>query len=77
MVIKNNYINGEWVPALSGKTRKVINPANGEVIAETAEGNDQDAKSAIAAAKEAFFGKGEWRRMSAQNRSDILLKIAD
>lgn len=77
MDFKKNYINGEWVGALSGKTRKVINPADGEVIAETAEGNAEDAKLAIAAAKEAFYGKGEWRRMSAQNRSDIILKIAD
>ena len=77
MEIKKNYINGEWVPSLSGRTRKVINPANGEVIVETAEGGIEDAKLAIAAAKEAFYGKGEWRRMSAQSRSDIILKIAD
>lgn len=77
MEIKKNYINGEWVAALSGRTRKVINPANGEVIVETAEGGIEDAKLAIAAAKEAFYGKGEWRRMSAQSRSDIILKIAD
>lgn len=77
MAIKNNYINGEWVPALSGKTRRVINPASGEVIAETAEGGANDARLAIAAAREAFYGRGEWRRMSTQNRSDIILKIAD
>ena len=76
MEIKKNYINGAWVPALSGKTRKVINPANGEVIAETAEGNAEDAKLAIAAAKEAFYGKGEWRRMDSQKRSDIIYEIA-
>jgi betaine-aldehyde dehydrogenase len=77
MDFKKNYINGDWLPALSGKTRKVINPANGEVIAETAEGDEQDAKLAIAAAKKAFYGTGEWRRMNAQSRSDVLLKIAD
>ncbi len=77
MDLKKNYINGEWVPALSGKTRKVINPADGEVIAETAEGGVEDAKLAILAAKDAFYGKGEWRRKSAQSRSDIILKIAD
>lgn len=77
MEIKKNYINGEWVPALSGKTRKIINPANGEVIAETAEGEVEDARLAIAAAKEAFYGDGTWRRMDAQRRSDIILKIAD
>ncbi|MDF2587858.1 MAG: aldehyde dehydrogenase family protein [Anaerocolumna sp.] len=77
MAIWKNYINGEWVPALSGKTRKVINPATEEVIAETAEGNAEDAKLAIKAAKEAFYGTGEWRRKSAQMRSDVLLQIAD
>jgi betaine-aldehyde dehydrogenase len=77
MEIKKNFINGEWVPALSGKTRKVINPANGDVIAETAEGAAEDARLAIAAAKEAFYGKGEWRRMDSQKRADIILKIAD
>lgn len=77
MELKKNYINGEWVPALSGKTRKVINPANGEVIAETAEGGAEDAKLAITAAKEAFYGKGEWRRMDSQKRADIILKIAE
>ena len=77
MELKKNYINGEWIPSLSGKTRKVINPADGTVIAETAEGGVEDAKMAIAAAKESFYGAGEWRRMSAQSRSDIILKIAD
>lgn len=77
MDLKKNYINGEWVPALSGKTRKIINPANGEVIAETAEGGVEDARLAIAAAKEAFYGPGIWRRMDAQKRSDIIYKIAD
>jgi betaine-aldehyde dehydrogenase len=77
MDIKLNYINGEWLPAISGKTRDIINPANGEIIAKTAEGGTDDVRLAIAAAKEAFYGKGEWRRKNAQERSDIILKIAD
>lgn len=77
MEVKKNYINGQWMEALSGKTREVINPANEEVIAITAEGGKEDAVLAIKAAKEAFYGKGEWRRMSAQMRSDIILKIAE
>ncbi len=77
MEIKKNYINGAWVAALSGKTRQIINPANGEVIAETAEGGVEDARLAIAAAKEAFYGTGTWRRMDSQKRSDIILKIAE
>jgi len=72
-----NYINGKWVPALSGATRKIINPANGEVIGITADGNEEDAKLAIAAAKEAFYGKGQWRRTCAQTRANTILKIAN
>ncbi len=77
MEIKKMYINGEWVESLSKKTREVINPANGEVIALTTEGNTEDTKLAIKAAKESFYGAGEWRRMNAQARADVLLKIAD
>jgi betaine-aldehyde dehydrogenase len=76
MEIKKMYINGEWVEAISKKTRNVINPANGQIIAQTTEGGESDTKLAIAAAKEAFYGKGEWRRMNAQARADILLQIA-
>lgn len=76
MELRKNYINGEWIPALSGKTRKILNPANGEVIAETAEGNEEDVKLAVAAAKEAFYGTGVWRRMDSQKRADIILTIA-
>ena len=77
MEIKKMYINGEWVESLSKKTRNVINPANGEVIAVTTEGDAEDVKLAVKSAKESFYGKGEWRRMNAQSRADILLKIAD
>ena len=77
MEIKKMYINGEWVEAKSKKTRKVINPANGEVIALTTEGDKEDVDIAISAAKTSFYETGDWRRMNAQARADILLKIAD
>ena len=77
MEIKKMYINGEWVEAKSKKTRKVINPANGEVIALTTEGDKEDVELAISAAKTSFYETGDWRRMNAQERADILLKIAD
>lgn len=77
MELKKNYIDGKWVPAFSGKTRNIINPATGEIIGITAEGGREDAKAAILAAKAAFYGKGEWRRTNSQKRADILLQIAD
>jgi len=72
-----NYINGEWKPAISGKTTDIINPANGDVIGHAALSGKEDVELAIKAAKESFYGAGEWRRMPAQDRADILFKVAD
>ena len=47
MEVKKMYINGEWIESESKKTREVINPANGEVIALTAEGTKNDVDMAI------------------------------
>lgn len=77
MDVKKNYINGTWVEAISGKTREVINPATGEIIALTTEGDVKDAKAAINAAKESFYGEGKWRRMNAQARADVMYKICE
>ena len=77
MAAKMNYINGEWVPAKSGKTRQIINPATGDLLAEVADSAVEDVREAIAAAKESFYGPGEWRRMSASARSKKLLEVAD
>ena len=69
MTAKMNYINGEWVSPQSGKTRKIINPATGEKLAEVADSGVEDVRSAIAAAKESFYGPGEWHlhRLEARN----------
>ena len=77
MEVKKMYINGEWIESESKKTREVINPANGEVIALTAEGTKNDVDMAIEAARVSFYETGDWRRMNSQERADILLKIAD
>ena len=77
MSAKMNYINGEWVPAISGKTRQIINPATGDLIAEVADSSVEDVRTAIAAAKESFYGPGEWRRAAASVRSKKLLQVAD
>ncbi len=77
MDIKKNYINGQWQSALSGATREITNPSNGEIIGIVADSNVDDSRLAIAAAKHAFYGKGEWRRMSGPKRAEMLLAIAD
>lgn len=70
------YINGEWTNSSDNKTREVINPATGEVIAQAAEGTVADTRAAIAAAKEAFES-GVWSDLPTVERAAYLLKIAD
>lgn len=75
METKLNYINGKWVPALSGDTRKVTNPATGEVLAIVTDSGREDAKAAIQAAKQSFYVERTWSDMSAQDRSDLMYEI--
>ncbi len=70
------YINGCWVPAVSGRSRQIINPFNQQVIAEVAEGDREDARRAIMAARQAF-DSGVWSDLPAIDRSDLLFKLAD
>lgn len=70
------YIDGCWQPAVSGKSRKIINPYNGQVIAEVAEGDREDARCAIRAAREAFDCE-VWSGLPASERGNYLHKLAD
>ncbi len=72
--MQQNYINGQWLDALSGKTWQVQNPANEEVIATVPFGDDRDAHAAIDAAHAAF---PIWKNINAWQRADILKKVAD
>ncbi len=76
MIQLNMFINGEWVQAQSGKTREIINPANGQIIAEAAEGDVVDAQNAIEVAKQTFES-GVWSDLSPAARASFLFKVAD
>ncbi|MFD2640171.1 betaine-aldehyde dehydrogenase [Piscibacillus salipiscarius] len=73
--MKQMFINGEWTDALNGKTREIINPYNQEVIEVVAEGNEEDTKQAIKAAREAF-DHGDWKSTTATERGEKVLHIA-
>ena len=45
-----SFINNKWVSARSGKTFKVLNPANGEVVANVADCTQAETEVAIKAA---------------------------
>ncbi|MGX7195704.1 aldehyde dehydrogenase family protein [Enterococcus olivae] len=74
-MIKRNYIDGKWVAAKSGAKISIENPATGEILAEVADGNQEDAQTAIQAAKKSFYETREWRDSSAQDRADVLYQI--
>jgi phenylacetaldehyde dehydrogenase len=69
-------INDQWVPAASGKTFPVYNPAVGDVLAHVAEGDAEDINRAVRAAR-AAFESGPWPRMSASDRGKLIWKLAD
>lgn len=75
MIKKEMYINGEWRSAVSGRTRKIENPGNCEIIAEVAEGDRQDAEYAISSAR-AAFDKGPWRESTGQERGEMLYSLS-
>lgn len=70
-IIRQMYINGQWLEARSGKTFPVINPATGEAVATVPDGGAEDARAAISAAHEAFKS---WSRVSPVERSRYLEK---
>jgi phenylacetaldehyde dehydrogenase len=70
------FIDGQFVPAQSGKTFDVINPATGEVFAQAAAGDAADIDRAVKAARKAFES-GPWPSMPASGRRNLLLKLAD
>jgi acyl-CoA reductase-like NAD-dependent aldehyde dehydrogenase len=70
------YIGGAWVPATSGRTIDVINPASEELYVTVAEAGADDMARAVAAARQAF-DQGEWGRLAPPERSRWLHALAD
>ncbi len=67
-------IGGSFVDSASGETLEVINPANDQVIANVPKSADEDVNRAVDAAETAF---ATWKNTTPQDRSLLLLKIAD
>jgi succinate-semialdehyde dehydrogenase/glutarate-semialdehyde dehydrogenase len=68
------YVDGQWVEALSGERIDIVNPANGEVVASAAKGDERDARRAADAAHRAFRS---WAATPAPQRAEVLLRIYD
>ena len=68
------FIDGQFVPSLSGETLATLNPHDNSAIADVAMAGKADIDLAVAAAQRAFPA---WSRMAAADRGRILLKLAD
>ncbi len=76
MLKENLLIDGKRVPAHSGKTTTLINPATGEPLAEVARGDSEDIAAAVKYAHQAFQN-GSWRRMNSRDRTRLLLRLSN
>src|SRR3954452_17168390 len=68
------FIGGDWVDAASGEAAEATSPATGETLGPVAQGDRDDAKRAIDAARAAFPA---WAAATAFERADALRRIAD
>jgi len=70
-----NYINGSWVPSVSGKTEASRNPANRkEVVGYVQVSELADLDNAVNAAQAA---RTAWRQLSGAARGELLFKAAN
>ncbi|MFZ2412255.1 MAG: aldehyde dehydrogenase family protein [Candidatus Methanoperedens sp.] len=67
------FINGEWVESSTGETFDDINPATLEQIAKIHKASDEDVKSAVDSAEDAF---DSWSGTPAPQRAKILFRAA-
>ncbi|MBQ1032377.1 aldehyde dehydrogenase family protein [Micromonospora parva] len=69
--VAGHWIGGETVTGSAG-TLPVVNPATGEVVAETPAGTAADVDRAVAAARAAFPA---WSATTPQHRADVLRRL--
>jgi succinate-semialdehyde dehydrogenase/glutarate-semialdehyde dehydrogenase len=68
------YLDGIWADADSGETFPVLNPANGETVAEVPRLGAAETRRAIEAAERALPA---WKARTAKERARILRRLAD
>ncbi|MFI7221617.1 gamma-aminobutyraldehyde dehydrogenase [Nonomuraea angiospora] len=74
MIRLQNFINGEFVDAKSGRFSDIIDPCTGEAYLQAPVSGPEDVDAAFAAAAAAFES---WGRTTPGERANLLLKVAD
>ncbi|MGX1085686.1 NAD-dependent succinate-semialdehyde dehydrogenase [Pseudomonas sp. AP3_22 TE3818] len=72
LIRHGNFIDGQW--SSGGQTYPVLNPANGELIAEVQKAGAEETRLAIEAANRALPA---WRKLTAKERSQRLKRWSD
>ncbi len=68
------FVDGVWVPARSGAGTVATSPATGEKLGTVPEGDRDDARAAIAAARRAA---ARWARLTAHERAGMMHRVGD
>jgi betaine-aldehyde dehydrogenase len=69
-----NFVDGEHVDPVEGRSEPILNPATGDQIASAPLSDAADVDRAVQAARRAFDG---WANATPAERSTALLKLAD
>jgi succinate-semialdehyde dehydrogenase/glutarate-semialdehyde dehydrogenase len=72
--VQQMFLGGDWQPSLSGQTFEASSPANGEVIATIPQGDRDDARQAIGAARAAAE---DWANLTAFERAAKMHAVGD
>jgi len=70
------FIDGKWIDSVSGQNREIIYPCDASHVTTVTEGNAEDVKKAVQAARKAF-DEGEWPRTPAAERGRLVEILAD
>jgi len=68
------FIAGQWRPCASGQRLVLVNPSDGQPLAEIARGAQADVDAAVAAAEAALAGA--WGALTAAERGRLLLRMS-
>ena len=68
-----HFIGGRYVPAISGRSFAVVNPATGAQVARAAEGDAADVDAAV---RDAARAQKEWAKTPARKRGALVYQCA-
>ena len=72
--VQQMFVGGDWQPSATGETFDATSPATGELIGAVPQGDRDDARRAIAAARDAADG---WARLTAFERAAKMHAVGD